>query len=133
MNMVVASGALALVGGLANLAHVVRRKGEKFEYVGALFMSEFGLVTILSQLGEPGTGRLVVTLLLGTGALATMCYWLWLIVAYFRERLFVTMDAITQHGCIARRRINVPDVIQIVWKGIPQVGKIIIRSHFTKI
>lgn len=58
---------------------------------------------------------------------------LWLIVASLRERLFVSADSITQHGCVAKRTIRVPDVIQINWKGTPQSGGILVRSSFTKI
>lgn len=58
---------------------------------------------------------------------------LWLIIAYFRERLFVSADAITQHGCIRKRTINFPDVIKIVWKRIPKGGSVIIRGHFSRI
>jgi hypothetical protein len=58
---------------------------------------------------------------------------LWLIVAFFRERLFVTPNAITQQGCIRKRTINSTDVIQIVWKRFPQGGSVIVRSHFTRI
>lgn len=58
---------------------------------------------------------------------------LWLILAYFRERLFVSSDAITQQGCLTRKTIDVSNVIQIIWKRIPQGGRVIVRSHLAKI
>ena len=54
---------------------------------------------------------------------------LWLIVAYFRERLFVNSELITQYGCVSLKKIRVPDVVHVGWKGIPHLGKIIVRSQ----
>jgi hypothetical protein len=58
---------------------------------------------------------------------------LWLIVAYFRERLFVTTDSITQHGCIRKRTINFPDVVHVVWKRLPQGGSVVVRIQLARI
>jgi len=58
---------------------------------------------------------------------------LWLIVAYFRERLFMTPNAITQQGCILKRTVISSDAIQIVWRRFPRGGSVIIRSHFYRI
>jgi hypothetical protein len=57
---------------------------------------------------------------------------LWLIVAYFRERLFLSPDAITQHGCIRTNAISTRDVIQIKWS-VLQGGIIVARSNFARI
>ena len=59
--------------------------------------------------------------------------WLWLIVAYFRERLFVNSEAITKYGCVFLKTIPVSDIVQVTWKGIPQAGKIIVRTPLTSI
>jgi hypothetical protein len=64
-------------------------------------------------------------------ALTAMC--LWLIVAYFRERLFVNSEAITKYGCVFLKKIPVSDVLQVTWKGFPHAGKIIVRSPLTSI
>lgn len=54
-----------------------------------------------------------------------------LVVAYFRERLFIANMSITKYGLIVRRKINVADVNHISWKGMPQAGRIIVRTHLT--
>lgn len=55
------------------------------------------------------------------------------IVAYFRERLFVTPDAIIQHGCIRKKTINITNVVQLVWRRFLLGGSVIVRSHFSRI
>lgn len=57
----------------------------------------------------------------------------WIIVAYYRERLFVTPQAITQHGCVGKNSINIPDVIRITWKRFPHGGSVIVRSRVSRI
>lgn len=42
-------------------------------------------------------------------------------------------EAITQHGCVSLKKIRVSDVVHVAWKGIPQAGKIIVRSQSTSI
>ncbi len=45
---------------------------------------------------------------------------LWMIVAYFRERLFVGPNAITQQDCFRTKCINSSDATQVVWKRLPR-------------
>ena len=59
---------------------------------------------------------------------------LFIIFAYYRLRLFIAKDAITYHGCIGKKNINVSDVTQILWRRFPsQCGRIIVRSRLTRI
>jgi len=56
-----------------------------------------------------------------------------LIIAYFRTWLCVTADKVMQQGVVFYRELYVADVSAVTWKGIPQAGKIILRSKDTRI
>ena len=58
---------------------------------------------------------------------------LWIILAYFRERLIVSEDAITQRGCFGTKSIAVPEVIRIDWKRLRHGGTIVARSRLSRI
>ena len=57
---------------------------------------------------------------------------LWLIAAYFRERLILAKNTIVQDGIFRSRTLDVGDVLQIRWRRWPAGGSIIVRSHSQK-
>lgn len=68
-------GIFMILAGTLNLFDVVRRKGERFEYAGAMFLQELGLMFVAGRIVPPGTVRLVVVILLGLGIFSTMGVW----------------------------------------------------------
>ncbi len=58
---------------------------------------------------------------------------LWIIVAYFRERLFVSASGVTQHACVFRRTMLFSEATQVLWKGVPAAGRVQLRSVKTRI
>lgn len=55
-----------------------------------------------------------------------------LILAYFRERLFLTGKTIIQMGIIRTRAIDYAQVIHVKWRCWPVGGSIVVRTHFEK-
>ena len=58
---------------------------------------------------------------------------LWIILAYFRERLFISDSAIIQHLCFTTRAVDLADVTEIIWKRYPQGGRVIVRGPNVKV
>lgn len=52
----------------------------------------------------------------------------WIIAVYFRTRLTITPLGFSRQGCLIRTQINIADVSQVIWKGIPQSGKLILHG-----
>lgn len=53
----------------------------------------------------------------------------WMIAAYFRNRLFFANTAIVQRGIFRSRTFPVGEVLQIKWRSRPRGGSIVIRTH----
>ena len=82
--MMMGIGIFMILAGTVNLIDVVRRKGERFEYAGAMLLQELGLMFVASQMMPRGTVALVVTLLFGVGIFSTMGLW-WKLFVKFRN------------------------------------------------
>ena len=57
----------------------------------------------------------------------------WVILAYFRERLFLAGKTIVQLSIIRSRAIDCEHVILVKWRCWPVGGSIVARTHFEKI
>jgi hypothetical protein len=57
---------------------------------------------------------------------------IWLIWAYFRECLCLSDSTVTAVGCIREKKVQVADVIKVVWRTVPQGGSIVVRTPATK-
>lgn len=56
----------------------------------------------------------------------------WMIAAYFRERLWFGKSAIVQRGIFLTRTLHSKDVLQIKWYIRPIGGSTVIRTHSSK-
>jgi hypothetical protein len=71
------------------------------------------------------------------------CFWsgfsflgVWLILAYYRERLLVSSQIVRTTGCFRTREVQLPEVVRAVWKSLlkggglalyDRAGKVVIR------
>jgi hypothetical protein len=58
---------------------------------------------------------------------------LWVVLAYFRERLFVARNAVVQRGVLRSKTIDIADVIRVKWRNWPVGGSVVAQSHSGKI
>jgi hypothetical protein len=56
----------------------------------------------------------------------------WVIVAYFRERLYFGKAGVVQHGIFRSRTLQIEEVFQIKWRSWPVGGSVVIRTHSDK-
>ncbi|HMP03757.1 MAG TPA: hypothetical protein PKC45_14765 [Gemmatales bacterium] len=56
----------------------------------------------------------------------------WVIVAYFRERLYFGKAGVVQHGIFRSRTLLIEEVQQIRWRTWPVGGSVVIRTHSEK-
>jgi hypothetical protein len=73
--MVLISGIALIVVGSIYLLNIFLRKGERFEYAGAMFFQEFGLMFVASAMLPSGRIQLFTTLLFALSMLWTMFVW----------------------------------------------------------
>jgi hypothetical protein len=57
----------------------------------------------------------------------------WIILAYLRERLYLTSTMIIQHGVIRSRTIYCADIVHINWRWRPFSGSIVIQTPSAKV
>jgi hypothetical protein len=57
----------------------------------------------------------------------------WIILAYFRGRLFLARNMVVQHGIFRSRKVDFEDVICINWRGWPVRGSIVVRTHSQRV
>jgi hypothetical protein len=57
----------------------------------------------------------------------------WVIAAYFRERLYFGKGAIVQHGIFRSRTLEIGEVLLIKWRAWPVGGSVVIRTHSEKV
>jgi len=58
---------------------------------------------------------------------------IYIILAYFRERLHVSHDCLTAIGCLRTRSLQFADVQRMRWRAWPQGGSIVLRDTATRI
>jgi hypothetical protein len=58
---------------------------------------------------------------------------LWIVAAYFRERLILDSSEIVQHGVFRVRTLEVAEVCRIKWRNRPVGGSIVVRTELEKI
>lgn len=75
MNLMLATGLFMLVVATANLLDVVRRKGARFEYAGAMFIGELGLMFVAGQIIDSESVGVAVTITFGVSMLVTAVFW----------------------------------------------------------
>jgi hypothetical protein len=57
----------------------------------------------------------------------------WIILAYFRERLYLANKTIIQHGVIRSRTIYCADIVHINWRRRPSGGSMVIQTPSAKV
>jgi hypothetical protein len=57
----------------------------------------------------------------------------WIILAYFRERLYLASKTVIQHSVIRSRTIYCKDVVHINWRRRPSGGSIVIQTPSAKV
>jgi hypothetical protein len=57
---------------------------------------------------------------------------LWVVLAYFRECLFLASKSVVQHGVFRSRTIDVDGVTRIKWRTWPVGGSIVVQTHSEK-
>lgn len=86
MNVMLATGLFLVLSAMIYLVTVVRRRGEQFEYAGALFIGELGLMFAVGQMIESETVGLLVTIAFGVSMLTTAVVWWKLFQQYTRHQ-----------------------------------------------
>jgi hypothetical protein len=75
----------------------------------------------------------VTALIFGTFWSGCTLLGVWIIAAYFRERLLLGKTAIVQHGIFRCRTLESGEVLQIKWRTWPFGADVIIRTHSERI
>ena len=57
----------------------------------------------------------------------------WIIAAYFRERLNLTDTGIVQQGIFRSKNLEFSEILQVQWRTRPVGGSVVLRTHWTKI
>lgn len=57
----------------------------------------------------------------------------WLLCAYYRERLFLAGDRVTKQGVIFRRSLAIAELSSVRWRGFPRQGSVVLRTSSTRI
>ena len=82
MNITLATGLFLVLVSVLNILDATRRKGEPFEFAGALFIGELGLMFVVNQVLPMGEAAIFVTLAFGVSLLVTFVFWMKLIRRY---------------------------------------------------
>ena len=53
---------------------------------------------------------------------------IWILVAYWRESLTVTEGHVAQRGIISSHEMSFPEVTELLWRGTPNGGSLVLRS-----
>ena len=85
MDLILASGIFMLALSAVYLVSVTVRKGEAFEYAGAMFFGEFGLLFLVRYIVPSDRGQLIVTIAFGLGMFWTMAVW-WKLFRKFQRK-----------------------------------------------
>lgn len=64
---------------------------------------------------------------------AWFIYSVLIIAAYYRERLLVTREAISQQCVFRKRIVKIDDILQVKWRRLPQRGSVVIRASGARI
>lgn len=99
--------------------------------VGAVFFAAMGLFSVCSAYWNiDGSFPHPVRFAIGLGIVwsAFVLVSLWIITAYFRERLELTPVAIILQGVVYKRVIRWDDVSKVAWRRGPRQGVIVIRT-----
>ena len=104
--------------------------------VGAVFFPAMGIGSTVAALWNIDCSFArpkLAALIFGTFWSAFTLFAVWVIVAYFRERLFVGKAAIVQHGIFRSRTLEFGEVLQIKWRIWPVGGSVVVRTHSEKV
>ncbi len=71
MNLMLGTGVFVVCFATLSVLDIARRRGERFEYAGAMFMGELGLMFIAGQLFH----SVLVTIGFGASMLASAILW----------------------------------------------------------
>src|SRR4051794_19199445 len=108
----------------------LRRHFRNVGILCAVCFAAAGVVSTLYAYINPNSEFIrprLAMLVFGLGWSSFVCLAVWLIAAYYRERLFLTERAIVQHGVIGRCTLEVSDVLRIEWHERPLDGSITVR------
>ena len=75
MNMMIVSGALMILAGIGQAVDAARRHGERYEFAGALFMMELGLLFVVPQTIAAEPPRIAVSILFSVSLIFTGILW----------------------------------------------------------
>ena len=108
--------------------------------LGVLCTLLFAAMAIVSVLGiyfEAPAERRAAALAVGLGIaafwLAFMALGVWVLLAYWRERLVVRDGEIDCVGVIRRKRIRVPEIVSARWRCWPAGGSLVLKTASTRL
>ena len=103
--------------------------------VCAVFFAVIGIGSAVAALwnfdGSIARPKLAA-LIVGTFWFGCTLLAVWVIAAYFRERLFFGKTAIVQHGIFRSRTLELGEVLEIKWRAWPVGGSVVVRPHSQK-
>ncbi len=103
---------------------------------GAIFFSTMAIASVVAaywNIDGSFARPLLAANIFGVFWSAMLLLSVWVLLAYFRERLVVDRTTITQHGILRSKSLRIADATEIKWRRIPQGGSIIIRTANRKI
>ncbi len=104
--------------------------------VGAVFFAAMGIgssVAALWNIDGPFPRPKPAALIFGAFWTGWTLLAVWVIAAYFRERLFFGKASFVQHGIFRSRTLEVGEVHQIKWRTWPMGGSVIVRTLSEKV
>jgi hypothetical protein len=120
-----------------NATFRLRRSYLALRVLGTLFFATMAVVSVLGIYFEAPADRRAAGLAVGLGFAA---FWLllaafgvWVLLAYWRERLAVHDAEIDHVGVIRRKRMRVPDMVSARWRCWPAGGSLVLKSNSTRL
>jgi hypothetical protein len=104
--------------------------------VCAIFFSTMAIVSVVAaywNIDGSFARPLLAAIIFGIFWSIFLLLSVWVLLAYFRERLVVDRTTITQHGIFRCKRLCIDDATEIKWRRIPEGGSIVIRTAKRKI
>ncbi|MEX0937676.1 MAG: hypothetical protein WDZ59_07425 [Pirellulales bacterium] len=113
------------------------RLGRRYLVVGIVCSVFFAAVDIGSVavvcLGVDGIARLVLALFFGLFWSSWLLLSVWLVAAYFREKLFLQQNSIVQHGIFRTTTLGLAEVWRVRWRPCRAGGTILAWTHWEKV
>lgn len=114
----------------------VKRNYLTLGLIGGGFSLIAGIVSVFTTIGsnDPAFSSPVLAIAIFCAFYGSMTLLgVYLVMAYVRYRLFVSIDAITEVGGFAKKTIQCSAVTAVIWRTLPKGGSVVIQTVEQKI